>query len=175
MNEPQAPNKWPTLLRGSLLTSVMSKNIRYVHIVDARARTLITICALLIPILLTGLSTGTFIIGSSISLATCILSLGTSIFVLMPKKVIPSNNQNYSPLHFTSYSHVDEETYVQDMLELLQDQGKHTEYYIRDLYHLGRDVLKPKNQWQRFSYIAFLIGNGIAATIAIIESLALTK
>ena len=169
MSETPPPNKWPTLLRGSLLTSVMSKNIRYVHIVDARARTLITICALLIPILLTGLSTSTFIIASSISLSTCILSLGTSIFVLMPKKVIPSDGQDYSPLHFTSYSHVDEETYVKDMLELIEDQGKHTEYYIRDLYHLGRDVLKPKNQWQRFSYIAFLIGNGVAATIALLE------
>jgi len=167
MQDDSNSNRWPRLLRGALLTSLMSKNISYVNILDARARTLITICALLIPLLITGCSTFfTFIIPCAAALLTCILSLITSIFVLMPKKVKPHKNLSYSPLHFTSYAKVEEETYLHDMKEIISDHGRHTEFFIRDLYHVGKDVLQPKNQWQRISYLIFLTGNGIASFIA---------
>ena len=171
-NQPDAPKdlndkRWSRLLRGSLLTSLMSKNISYVNILDARARTLITICALLIPLLITGCNFDSFLVPCGVAMLTCILSLITSIFVLMPKKVKPHAGLNYSPLHFTSYATVDEDTYLADMQEIISDQGKHTELFIRDIYHVGRDVLQPKNQWQRLSYLIFLIGNGIASLLAI--------
>lgn len=163
--------QWSRLLRGTMLSSLMDKNIAYVEIVDARARTLITICAVLLPLLISALNYGVYLFAIGVAILSSLVAMVQSIVVLMPKQVVPSKkgDLDYSPTHFTSYAQVDEERYLKDMLEIISDHGKHTEHFVRDLYHVGRDVLQPKNSWQRAAYLTFIIGNGLAVIVAGIE------
>ena len=161
--------KWEALLRGSLLSSIMQKNIQYIARADARAQAMITISAFMIPIAMTGINNPEYRIAAVTCILTALCTIASAIWVLFPKNYQGKKHNHHNLLHFSQVAHIPEEEYVEKMHDATTNTGELTKMVVQDFYHLSKQVLTPKFTWLRVSYTIFLIGNLLTISIVLLS------
>ena len=151
-------NHWPALLRGTVLSSAQSKHVQYISLADRRAQVVITINAFLIPLAISAYQHPQIRLGITLYVLTAALSIFFAVMCLMPKRYQSAPGSKSSLLHFSGIWQYDEDSYKNLMRESLESRNTITELMISDIYHLSHDVLRPKFQWMRLSFYAFLAG-----------------
>jgi hypothetical protein len=147
---------WPALLRGSVLSSAQSKHVQYISLADRRAQVVITINAFLIPLAISAYKHAQIRLGITLYVLAAALSIFFAVMCLMPKRYQSAAGSKSNLLHFSGIWQYDEDTYKALMRESLESRNTITELMISDIYHLSHDVLRPKFQWMRLSFYAFL-------------------
>ncbi len=163
-------NKWPALLRGTVISATISKHMSYIALADRKAQNIITINAFLVPISLTGIRSADFRVGTVIAIITAITSILFAIISLLPKKYYDKHHKD-ELLHFSAIQYFSEDEYVKELGRSLKDESKIGKIAAQDIYHMSKNILVPKFRWIHHSYITFLIGNFIALSIIIFNIL----
>ena len=163
MDEQQ--QKWEGIFRGSVLTAAFAKHISFLTSADTRAQGLILLNAALVPLSLSGMQTQNLRLAATMCALTSLVTITLCIFSLYPKRIGAKNRKNI--LHYVQFGAMREEEFLEQMRVLLADKQQLTEAAVRDLYHLGKNILAPKYVFLRLAYISFLVGQLPAALIAV--------
>lgn len=141
-----------------MLSSAQSKHVQYISLADRRAQVVITINAFLIPLAISAYPHAQIRLGITLYVLAAALSIFFAVMCLMPKRYQNAPGSKSNLLHFSGIWLYDEDTYKGLMRESLESRNTITELMISDIYHLSHDVLRPKFQWMRLSFYAFLAG-----------------
>lgn len=161
--------KFAAITRGSILASVESKLVNYVAIADRRAQGLLGIVAILIPVVLSRIETSycregvvVFVVFGFLTVVFCVMAMAPKHY----RREKGSASAN-SIFHFSEMGMMDEHTYINRLRETLEDDSALAESMSRELFHMGKDVLKPKFKWLRLAYASFLIGLAVSVLLTI--------
>lgn len=146
---------------------------------DSKSNIMISINGFIVSILIAAISpkidANPWLIFPTISLLIgCVVSLVYAILAAMPRvnrhpitlDDVRANRANI--LFFGNFTHLERESYVEGMSDLLQDKNRLYQSMMTDIYALG-GVLDRKFRLLRVSYTAFTIGLviGVALFIAV--------
>jgi Family of unknown function (DUF5706) len=160
--------QWEGLFRGSVLSAAMSKHVSYVTSADTRAQGLIILSAALIPLAINGMQLDSLRPAAMLCMLTSLLTISLCIFCLFPKRLsLKGNRKNL--LHYVEFSTLSEHEFLGEMKELFHDKEKLAEAAVRDLYHLGSKIVRPKYVFLRFAYIVCLVGQLTAVFVALLN------
>jgi hypothetical protein len=158
--------KWEGLFRGSVLSATIAKHVSFITSADTRAQGLILLNAALVPLAINGMRTDALRTAAILCILTALLTITLCIFCLYPKR-LRSKRKDGNILHYVEFSALSEEVFLSEMKELFSDKEKLAEAAVRDLYHLGSRIVAPKYLFLRFAYLVFLVGQLLAAFLAL--------
>lgn len=158
--------KWEGLFRGSVMSSMIAKNTAMLTSSDTRAQGLILLNSVLVPLAIKGMENDAFRSAALLSILTSLITITLCIFCVYPKR-LRSKSGTRNILHYVEFSRISEDAFVGEMKNLFADKEKLAEAAVRDLYHLGSRILAPKYFFLRIAYVVFLVGQPIAALLAI--------
>lgn len=158
--------KWDGLFRGSVMSSMIAKNTAMLTSSDTRAQGLILLNSVLVPLAIKGMENVALRPAALLSIVTALITITLCIFCLYPKR-LKSKSGTQNILHYVEFSSISEDEFVGAMKGLFADKERLTEAAVRDLYHLGSRILAPKYLLLRYAYLVFLVGQLIAALLAI--------
>lgn len=164
MDEQQ--QKWEGLFRGSVMASMFAKNSAMLTSSDTRAQGLMLLNSVLVPLAIKGMENPAFRPAALLSILTGLITITLCIFCVYPKR-LRSRSGVRNILHYVEFSRMSEDAFVDEMKGLFADKEKFAEAAVRDLYHLGSRILAPKYFFLRCAYLVFLVGQPIAALLAI--------
>lgn len=152
----------------------LKNHIDLSRIADGKANMIISINALILSILITGLTAGLSIDSFSqgisfekiipilVLLLASLLATGFAVFSAVPninslKEFTPDDLEKENMLFFGNFLSIEESKFVSFFRGLRTDQGKLYDNLSRDLYGLGK-VLRKKYQLLGISYRVFIVG-----------------
>ena len=155
--------KWAALRRTGVLNNIQNKHVQFIALADRRAQVMLAMYAFLIPLSIAGTSSTPrwnpaliiFIIFAMASACCALLSL-------LPKRYNAVETCDCQMLHFSGISSLEESDYMERMQAMLHDQERLAAAVTRDIYHISRDILKPKFLWMRISYLLFFAGSSLS-------------
>jgi len=161
---------WERAFRGTLLSTIISKQVTYVGLSDQRAQGIITLNALIIPICFQGLSNPKYFYGALIGIFTsCIVIVLATISILHRQHKIDESNP-FDPFHFSHISKLELDDYLERMRKEIIETNNLAQLAIRDIHYVASQVLERKFFWLRLAYLVFLVGVLSAVTTTLISS-----
>lgn len=134
---------------------------------DQKANVLVATIAVLFSVVLTRLLTQQQVLLPSqwaalIVLATAsLLAFGFGIYVLMPRMAARTTEkqpgQLPNPFFFGFFTHINEQTFVDFVVDEVNNDKAARRYLARDIYHVGQ-VLRRKYSVLRKAYLTIFIG-----------------
>ncbi len=149
----------------NLLSAALNKQVTTIRIADQRARTILTINAFLIPLVLSQIDNPRCTQAGPAFVALAFLSISCALFGLLQNKIkIGPSDTHPGLFHFSSIHKMKEADYLEAMQRVLHKNNGLEMHIAHDIYHLSHDILRPKFRWIRASYLLFvtgLIGSGL--------------
>jgi hypothetical protein len=163
MNHTEEPDQnWPALRRTGVLNSILDKHVRFIALADRRAQVMLALYAFLIPLSLAGTKNPTWFPALIIFLVFALASACCAFLSLLPKRYNAVQECDCQMLHFSGICRFSESDYMERMQAMLNDEERLAAAVTRDIYHISRDILKPKFRWMRISYLLFFVGSTLS-------------
>ncbi len=170
MNHMEEPDKkWPALRRTGVLSSILDKHVRFIALADRRAQVMLAMYAFLIPLSLAGTKNPAWLPALIIFIVFALASACCAFLSLLPKRYNAVENCDCQMLHFSGISRFSESDYMERMQAMLNDEDRLAAAVTRDIYHISRDILKPKFLWVRISYLLFFSGSTLSILTFIVN------
>ena len=170
MNHMEEPDKkWPALRRTGVLSSILDKHVRFIALADRRAQVMLAMYAFLIPLSLAGTKNPAWLPSLIIFIVFALASACCAFLSLLPKRYNAVENCDCQMLHFSGISRFSESDYMERMQAMLNDEDRLAAAVTRDIYHISRDILKPKFLWVRISYLLFFSGSTLSILTFIVN------
>jgi len=154
MNENDARGE-TTLPQGTanLLSAALRKQVTTIRIADQRAQTIITINAFLIPLILSQIDNPRCTQAGPVFLTLAFLSIFCALIGLLQNRIRLNSDTHPGLIHFSSIRKMTEADYLDSMRRTLHENKDLEMHIAHDMYHLSRDILRPKFLWIRASGI----------------------
>ena len=170
MNHMEEPDKkWPALRRTGVLSSILDKHVRFIALADRRAQVMLAMYAFLIPLSLAGTKNPAWLPALIMCIVFALASACCAFLSLLPKRYNAVENCDCQMLHFSGISRFSESDYMERMQAMLNDEDRLATAVTRDIYHISRDILKPKFLWVRISYLLFFSGSTLSILTFIVN------
>ena len=167
-NSKEISSGWERAFRGTLLSTIISKQVTYVGLSDQRAQGIITLNALIIPICFQGLGNPKYSYGALIAIVTsCLVIVLATISILHRQHKIDESNP-FDPFHFSHISKLELGDYLEKMRKEVIETNNLAQLAIRDIHYVASQVLERKFFWLKLAYIVFLIGTLSAVTTTLV-------
>ncbi len=101
---------------------------------------------------------------------TAILTLALSIMAVIPRFYrAATEHERPNLLFFGVFSHMEEDEFIDQVLELTATQGGVRRAFLRDVHQMGKGLNATKFRYLAYAFRVALGGMGIAFIAAIIE------
>ncbi len=150
---------WKKAFRGSILSSVISKQVTYVGVSDQRAQGIIALNTLIVPLALRGMENEAYFLGSIVCILTsCFVILFATLSILHKQYKIDKSHP-VDLLHFSHISRIPLSEYLETMRSEMVETNNLAVLAVRDIHYVASHVLARKFFWLKLAYITFLFGN----------------
>ena len=141
-------------------------HIQLSSIADMKANMLLILAPLLIPLSIRYVEIPSFRMASMTMIGFCIITVGCSAYVDMPKLRLKSKedqqpdygNRFFNILFFGSFAALDYEDYKQGVEDIMIDHNRAYEVQLRDIYSMGNYLSQKKYLFLRPTYVSFISG-----------------
>ncbi len=148
-----------------LLRTVQQHHVHLSAMADNKAGVLLGASFVSLTILGAWVSTGRIQYGA--------IAMGLSVLALIPRSGPGRNNKSAqgvrNPLFFGVFARMSYAEFEEEMIEILQDDGKIYRAMLKDIYGMGVVQQEKKYKFIRYSYLSFLIGLVVSPLIALVE------
>jgi len=156
-----------------MLRTVQQHHVQLSMMADQKANILMGASFLILTITLSHFRTNGFSPGLLVLSIFTLLSAGFSLLAVMPsipkKKFCSVNSPNFNPLFFSFFTNLELDEYTKHMREIISDDTKIYETFIKDTYQLGKILQKKKYRLLGYSYRIFLLGMVLSFIITLGE------
>ncbi len=104
---------------------------------------------------------------------TALVTLSLAIYAVMPRFSgrTPSPTTSPNTLFFGVFARIDEDTWIEDHLEMLEDDVEVRRAMLRDIHQLGTDLYRTKFRYLSYAFRVAFIGFALSFAVALIEFL----
>lgn len=102
---------------------------------------------------------------------TALVTLSLAIYAVMPRFSgrTPSPTTSPNTLFFGVFARVDEDRWIEDHLELLEDDVEVRRAMLRDIHQLGTDLYRTKFRYLSYAFRVAFFGFALSFAVALIE------
>lgn len=153
-----------------LLRTTQQHHVQLSAMADQKAGFLIGGSIVLLGLVL-GQIQGTQSLGLLAAGFTALLTLSLAIFAVMPRFSGRTREPGASPntLFFGVFAHIDEERWIEDHLELLEDPTAVRRAMLRDIHQMGSDLYDTKFRYLSYAFRVAFVGFALSFAVALIE------
>lgn len=162
---------WKKAFRGSILSSVISKQVTYVGVSDQRAQGIIALNTLIVPLAFQGIEEQAYFLGSIVCIITSCLVILFATLSILHKKYQIDETRPVNLLHFSHISKISLNEYLETMKTEIVDTNNLAMLAMRDIHYVASHVLARKFFWLKLAYITFIFGNFSGVLILLYNSL----
>lgn len=126
-------------------------------------------------IVLLGLVLGQLGGGQSLGLLaagfTALVTLSLAIFAVMPRFSGKTREPGANPntLFFGVFAHINEEDWIEDHLQMLNDAKSVRRAMLRDIHQMGSDLYRTKFRYLSYAFKVAFVGFALSFAVALIE------
>lgn len=105
---------------------------------------------------------------------TALVTLSLAIFAVMPRFSGKTHEPGATPntLFFGVFAHINEEEWIEEHLELLNDATRVRRAMLRDIHQMGSDLYWKKFRYLSYAFQVAFVGFAISFAVALIEFIA---
>ena len=102
---------------------------------------------------------------------TALATLSLAIYAVMPRFSGTTNKPRSSPntLFFGVFARLDEDRWIDEHLELLDDPQEVRRAMLRDIHQMGSDLYRTKFRFLSYAFRVAFIGFALSFAVALIE------
>lgn len=102
---------------------------------------------------------------------TALVTLSLAIFAVMPRfrGSAPTPTTSPNTLFFGVFARIDEEEWIEDHLEMLEDDNEVRRAMLRDIHQMGSDLYRTKFRYLSYAFRVAFIGYAISFAVALVE------
>lgn len=102
---------------------------------------------------------------------TALVTLSLAIFSVMPRFSGKTREPGTTPntLFFGVFAHINEEDWIEDHLEMLNDSASVRRAMLRDIHQMGSDLYRTKFRYLSYAFRVAFVGFAISFAVALAE------
>lgn len=140
-----------------MLRTTQQHHVQLSAMADIKANILITAASILLSASIALTSSDGFRLSLLVLSTGVVLGLFFAVLAVLPKfPRAPRPPGNL--LFFGTFAHLDEDEFVEGLVDLTSDRRRVFETQARDIHQLGSYLAASKYRWLRLAYVAFLAG-----------------
>lgn len=153
-----------------LLRTTQQHHVQLSAMADQKAGFLIGGSIVLLGLVL-GQLNGSRSLGLVAAGLTALVTLSLAIFAVMPRFSgrTPTPTTSPNTLFFGVFARIDEDKWIEDHLEMLEDDIEVRRAMLRDIHQLGTDLYKTKFRYLSYAFRVAFFGFAFSFALALVE------